>query len=172
MSAGDRTAGSDDRFVISRVFDAPRALVWQAWTVPERIVAWLGPKGVAPGRVIRHALHAGGDFLWAMKMPDGVEMCGKMVYRDITPMSRLVWVNSFADINGVVVRHPMNPTWPMEVLTTVTFADLGDRTEVTLEWVPLNADATERATFRDGKLSMQGGWTGTFDRLEEYLAHT
>jgi hypothetical protein len=105
-----------------------------------------------------------------MKMPDGSELCGKFAFREITPISRLVWVHAFADVNGVLVRSPMNPTWPMEVLTTVTFADLGDKTEVTLDWAPLNANEVERKTFKDGKPGMQGGWTGSFDQLAEHLA--
>lgn len=170
MPANDQATEGEDHFVISRVFDAPRELVWKAWTVPERIVAWLGPKGSSPARVIRHELRPGGVFLSAMKTPDGAELCGKYVYREITPISRLVWVQSFADVNGVPVRHPMNPTWPMELLTTVTLADLGNKTEVTLEWVPLNANAVERKTFHDGKPGMQGGWTAGFDQLAEHLA--
>jgi len=148
MSANDE---AEDHFTISRVFDAPRELVWKAWTVPDQIAAWLGPKGFAPARVIRHELRPGGVFLSAMKTPDGSELCGKFVYREITPISRLVWVHAFADVNGVLVRHPMNPTWPMELLATVTFTDVGDKTRVTLDWVPLNADEVERRTFKDGK---------------------
>jgi len=172
MTQNSRTTEADNHFTISRVFSAPRDLVWAAWTAPDRIIAWLGPKGAAPARVIRHELREGGVFLSAMKMPDGSEMCGKFVYREVTPISRLVWVHSFADVNGVLVRHPASPTWPMEILTTVTFVDLGDKTEVTLDWVPLDADEAERRTFRDGKPGMQDGWTGSFDRLAEHLAST
>ena len=170
MPTPDHIAPSDDHFVISRVFDAPRELVWQAWTDPERIGAWLGPKGAPPARVLRHELRPGGVFLSAMRMPNGSEICGKFVYREVTPTSRLVWVHSFADVDGVLVRHPMSPTWPLEVLTVVTFADLGGKTEVVLDWVPLNANEIEIETFRDGKPGMKGGWTGSFDQLAEYLA--
>lgn len=172
MPANDRTAESGDRFVISRVFHAPRELVWKAWTMPDRIVAWLGPKGSAPARVIRHELRPGGVLLTATKIPGGSELCGKFVYREITPISRLVWVQSFADVSGEIVRHPMNPTWPLELLTTVTLADHGDGTELTLDWVPLNANELERKTFADGKPGMQGGWMGSFDQLAEILAQT
>ena len=64
----------------------------------------------------------------------------------------------------------MSSTWPLEVLTTVMFADLGGKTEVNLVWAPLNANEIEIKTFKDGKPSMQGGWTGSFDQLAEYLA--
>lgn len=170
MSSNNPHAASDDHFVISRVFNAPRELVWEAWTDPDRIVAWLPPKGTAPARIIHHELRVGGFFLSAMKTPNGSELCGRFVYREITPISRLVWVHSLEDANGVPVRHPMSPTWPLEVLTTATFADLGLKTEVTLDWVPLNANDIEMKTFRDAKPSMHGGWTGSFDQLAEYLA--
>ena len=158
-----------EHFVITRIFDAPRKLVWDAWTVPNHISAWLGPKGAAPARIIRHELREDGVFLSAMKMPDGSEMCGKFVYREVSPIARLVWIHSFADVNGDLVRHPMSPTWPLELLTTVTFADLGNKTEVTLDWIPLNADEVERRTFADGMAGMNGGWTGSFDQLVEHL---
>jgi uncharacterized protein YndB with AHSA1/START domain len=172
MTGNQQPTEGENHFVISRVFDAPRELVWTAWTAPDQIAAWLGPKGAAPARVIRCELREGGVFLSAMKTPDGSEMCGKFVYREVTPISRLVWVHSFADVNGVLVRHPMSPTWPMEILTTVTFVDLGNKTEVTLDWMPLNADEAEAKTFRDGKPGMRGGWTGSFDQLAEHLART
>jgi uncharacterized protein YndB with AHSA1/START domain len=170
MSTNNQIAASDDHFAISRVFNAPRELVWKAWTEPDRIVAWLGPKGPTPPRVIQHKLRVGGVFLSAMKMPNGSELCGRFVYREVLPISRLVWVQSLEDVNGVPVRHPMSPTWPLEVLTTVMFADLGGKTEVNLVWAPLNANKIEIKTFKDGKPSMQGGWTGSFDQLAEYLA--
>lgn len=159
----------NEHFTISRVFKAPRERVWRAWTVPEHIAAWLGPKGAPPARVIRHELWVGGVFLSAMKMPNGPEMCGKFVYREIVPLSRLVWVHSFADVNGTLVRHPFSPTWPLELLTTVVFTDLGGKTEVSLDWVPINADEIECKTFKDGMDSMRTGWYGSFDRQEEHL---
>jgi uncharacterized protein YndB with AHSA1/START domain len=127
-------------------------------------------KAQPPPRVIQHELRVGGVFLSAMKMPNGSELCGRFVYREVLPISRLVWVQSLEDVNGVPVRHPMSPTWPLEVLTTVMFADLGGKTEVNLVWAPLNANEIEIKTFKDGKPSMQGGWTGSFDQLAEYLA--
>jgi uncharacterized protein YndB with AHSA1/START domain len=161
---------TDDHFTISRRFDAPCELLWQAWTRSDQIAAWLAPKGTT-SRVIRFDLRPGGEYLAAMEMPDGSESCGKFVYRDVTPISRLVWAHSFADVNGNLLRHPLSPTWPLELLTTVTFADLGAQTEVTLDWTPLNADEVERQTFIDGKASMQGGWSACFDQLSEHLTH-
>ena len=64
----------------------------------------------------------------------------------------------------------MVPTWPLTLLTTVTFADEGDKTKVTLEWKPLNASPQEEATFAHAMPTMEGGWGGSFDQLDEVLA--
>ena len=71
---------------------------------------------------------------------------------------------------GGVTRHPMAPTWPLEMLSTFLFEDIGGKkTKFTVHWTPLNASEEERATFAAGKASMQQGWGGTLDKLEAYL---
>jgi uncharacterized protein YndB with AHSA1/START domain len=159
----------DTDFVISRVFDAPRDLVWQCFTNPERMKEWWGPKGctiVASKMDFR----IGGSYLGAMRDPAGSVMWGKFVYREITPPARLVWVNSFSDEAGGLTRHPLSPTWPLELLTTVTFDEQPDnKTKITLRWSPFDATAEERQTFNAAHDSMRGGWGGTFERLEAYL---
>jgi uncharacterized protein YndB with AHSA1/START domain len=169
MSGSDPRAKRDDVFESTRTFDAPRALVWKAWTEPTRIAAWLGPKGTEDVHVLRHDLRPGGEFLASM-ITNGQKVWGKHVYREVEPTSRLVRVHSFSDQNGALVRHPMASTWPLEMLTTVTLEDHGDKTMLTLRWVPINATDDERKTFRDAKQGMQAGWTSSFDQLSEHLA--
>jgi uncharacterized protein YndB with AHSA1/START domain len=156
-------------FVISRVFDAPRDLVWKCFTEPERMKQWWGPKGVT---IVKSDmdLRPGGRYHYAMRTADGSLMWGKMVYREITPPSRIVFVNSFSDEAGGVTRHPMAPTWPLEMLSTFTFEEEKDgKTRFTVKWTPLNASEEERATFAAGHASMNQGWTGTLDKLGVYL---
>jgi len=155
-------------FVISRVFDAPRELVWRTWTEQEHM-QWWGPKGVT----ISHAkleLRPGGLFHYCMRTPDGHEMWGKWVIREVVKPERLVFVNSFSDSDAGLTRPPMSPNWPLEVLSTVTFAEQGEKTRLTIEWLPINATDTERKTFDEGREGMKGGWTGSLDRAEDYLA--
>jgi uncharacterized protein YndB with AHSA1/START domain len=98
-------------------------------------------------------------------------MWAKFVYREIVAPARLVWVHSFSDEAGGLTRHPMAPTWPLQMLTTVTFEDApGGKTKLTLCWSPLDASAEEQATFDAAHEGMRGGWTGSFERLEAYLA--
>jgi uncharacterized protein YndB with AHSA1/START domain len=86
------------------------------------------------------------------------------------PPERLVFVNSFSDEHGNITRHPMNADWPLEVLTTLTLAEHDGTTSLTLQGSPINATESERTTFEAGRQSMQQGFAGTFDQLDEYLA--
>ena len=69
-------------FVVERVFEAPRKLVWQAWTEPERLAQWWGPKGCTI-RVVKHDLREGGIFHYAMSFKPGHDMWGRFIYREI-----------------------------------------------------------------------------------------
>lgn len=158
-----------NEFIVSRVFDAPRDLVWKAWTEPERMAKWWGPKGFIMG-VTKFDLRPGGVFHYGMKSPDGFEMWGKLVYREITPPERIGFVVSFSDQNCGTTRHPMSATWPLEVLNLVTFTEQEGMTLVTIKGSPINATEEEIKTFLGGYESMQKGFAGTFDQLAEYLA--
>ncbi len=157
-------------FVISRVFDAPRERVWQAWTEVEQMKQWWGPKGFT----VTHCkldLRPGGKGHYCLRAPDGSEMWGRFVYREIVAPERLVWINSFSDKDGGLTSHPMSPNWPREMHSTASFKDLGGRTEVTIEWIPVDGSTElEIGTFDKGRDSMKGGWTGTMEQLIAYLA--
>ncbi len=115
-------------------------------------------------------LRPGGIYHYGMRAPGGQDMWGRFEYREIDAPQRLVFVVSFSDEDGNVVRRPMSPNWPLEVLNTLTFSEHEGRTTLTLKGGPLNATEAERETFREGRKSMQQGFTGTFDQLAEYLA--
>lgn len=164
------TAGQRTDFVISRVFDAPRELVWKCFADPERMKHWWGPKGF---KVIasKMDLRPGGTYHYGMKAPNGSEMWGKFVFREIAAPERMVFVNSFSDEAGGTTRHPMHMTWPLEMLSSFTFEELpGGKTKFTVRWSPHNATDEERKTFDAGHDSMRMGWGGTMDKLTAYLA--
>lgn len=160
MSSGD--------FLITRTFNAPRALVWKAWTDRDSLMQWFGPKGM---KMVRADLdfRVGGTFLYGLKQPDGETMWGKWVFREIVPEEKLVLISSFSDENGGVTRHPMAPTWPAQTLSTTTFTEQDGKTTITLRWTPYNASADEIALFAASHASMNGGWTGTMEQLEDFL---
>src|SRR5688500_147272 len=85
--------------VITRVRDAPRERVWEAWTDPEQMKKWWGPKDfTAP--TVEIDLQEGGKYLNCMRSPDGQDFWSTGVYREIVPMEKLVITDSFADEQG------------------------------------------------------------------------
>jgi uncharacterized protein YndB with AHSA1/START domain len=164
------TAGKSKEFVLSRVFDAPRELVWKCFTDPEHMKGWWGPKGVSVV-TSKMDLRPGGTYHYGMKPADGPVMWGRQVYREIVPPEKLVFINSFSDENGGLARHPMAPTWPIEMMSIFTFEELpGGKTKFTLRWSAHNATAEEQKTFDEGHASMTQGWNGSLEGLEAYLA--
>ncbi|HKS69038.1 MAG TPA: SRPBCC domain-containing protein, partial [Ktedonobacterales bacterium] len=94
----------------------------------------------------------------------------RFVYRDIQPPERMVFVNSFSDEEGNVTRAPFNPTWPLEVLNTLTLSEADGKTTLTLRGGPINATEEERETFWKAQESLRQGFAGTFDKLSDYLS--
>ncbi len=159
---------AEEELIISRVFNASRELVFKVWTEPEHLMHWWGPKGFTM-RAARVDLRPGGIFHYALKSPAGHEMWGRFVYREISAPERLAFVISFSDSEGNITRHPLSETWPLEVLNTITLTEQDGKTTFVLRAGPINATGTERRTFLDGFKSMQQGFKGTMDQLDEYL---
>jgi uncharacterized protein YndB with AHSA1/START domain len=164
-STGDAPSSE---FVITRTFDAPRQRVWDAFTDVARMKSWFTPKGFTVQEA-KMDFRPGGIYHYCFATPNGQEMWGRALYREIAEPERLVWINSFSDEEGAVARHPWQSSWPLELLTTITFSEDGARTGLTVRWVPIDPSDEERKTFDEGHASMQAGWTGTLDQLEAYL---
>jgi len=152
--------------VIEREFDAPRELVWKAWADPEMAKRWWGPKGfTSPAAEID--FRVGGKYLLAMQSPDfnnGEPIWSTGVYREIIPHQRIVCTDCFADENGNVVpasHYGMTGEFPLEMLVTVEFEDLGGKTKMTLrhEGLP-TGEISEGAN---------QGWNESFDKLAASL---
>jgi uncharacterized protein YndB with AHSA1/START domain len=138
--------------MIERFLDAPRELVFRAWTDPAHLVRWLGPKGFA-GTVIRMDVRPGGAYCFHMCSADGSEYWQQGVYREVVEPDRFVRTCVWADADG-------NPSGP-ETLMTVTFEEHKGGTKLTFQQV------FESAAARDGH---QSGTASALDRLAEYLA--
>ncbi len=160
---------SNEEFVISRVFAAPRELVFDAWTKEEHLTKWFAPKGF---EILTGALdlRIGGIYHYGLRSPEGQEMWGKWIFKEIKRPEKLVVIVSFSDRDRGITVHPGNPNWPRQTLSTTTFEAQGKRTLLTLRWKPYEATEIERKTFIEGKASMEQGWGGTMQLLEAYLA--
>lgn len=154
---------SPDRgLVITRTFDAPRALVWKAWTEPEHLVHWWGqPKG-ATMPVCMVDLRVGGVAHYCIKTPDGGTMWARNIFREIVEPERLVFDMDFSDEHGNVVDPP--PGLPGHSLITATFAERDGRTTVTIVHAGVERASAENQT------NYQLGWGESLDRLAERLA--
>ena len=149
----DVAAESAEReLLITRVFDAPRHLVFKAWTEPERLMQWWGPRGFTV-TFCNMDLRPGGSFRLHMRSPEGTEHRAQGVFREIVEPERLVLTRAWVDAQG---------TPGHETLLTVTFADHDGRTKLTLHQAGF-----ESVTARD---LHHGGWSSALDCLEEYLA--
>ena len=151
-SASAAARPAERELVITRVFDAPRPLVFKAWTKPEHLVRWWGPQGFTTPSCTMD-VRPGGAFRLCMRSPEGTDHWLRGVYREIVEPERLVCTWAWEDAEG----KPGH-----ETLLTVSFAEHGGKTKLTLHQAVF-----ESVTARD---SHQGGWTECLDRLAEYLA--
>lgn len=158
-------------FTLSREFDAPRTLVFKCFSDPHHLQHWWGPKGVeiVNGRM---DFRPGGIYHYGMKWPTGAIMWGLFKFRVITPPSRIEFLNCFSNEAGEVTRAPFfDGKWPLEMLSVFAFDEVeANRTRFTLTWQPYNATAEEIAVFMANHASAAGGWAGTMEKLEVYLA--
>jgi uncharacterized protein YndB with AHSA1/START domain len=157
-------------FVLKRVINAPRDLVWRAFTEAEHLKHWWGPKGFTM-LSCKMDLRPGGVFHYGMQSPDGAEMWGKWTFREIVPPESITMLVSFSDKDGGITRHPFAPDWPREMLGTTTFTAQGNKTLLTTKTVAFNPTEIERKAFEAGFGGMEQGFNGTWDQLEAYLAN-
>lgn len=168
-SSTSPSSAAGEELLITRVFDAPRPLVWKALSEQERLARWWGPKG-STIRVARHEFRPRGLFHYSMRMPDGSDLWGRFVYLEIQPPGRIVFVNAFADAQGNIGRNPWAAVWPLEIHNTLTLEAAGDRTTLTLRGSPQWASEAEWNAFVQARASMQQGFGGSFDQLGAHLA--
>ena len=165
------TTEQAEEFVISRVLNAPRPLVFNCFTDVEHMKHWWGPKGVT---IVKSSMDLcpGGTYHYGMRNRDGGIMWGRFVYREIVAPERIVLISSFSDENGGLARAPFfDGKWPLEMYSTFLFEEVdGNKTRFSVKWKPLNATAEEIETFASNFQSMNGGWTGTLEKFEAYLA--
>jgi len=154
MAAKNNAAAesAERELVITRIFDAPRSLVWSAWSEPERMACWAGPRGFTMTSC-EMGSRPGETFRMSMRSPEGEDLRVRGVYHEIVPGERLVYTWAWVDADG----KPGH-----ETLITVTFADQGEKTRLTLHQAVF-----ESVEARDGH---RFGWDSALDCLAEYLA--
>ena len=128
-----------ENLVVTRILDAPLELVWKAWTDPQHVMRWWGPKDYT-SPACKIDLHEGGKYIFCMRAPEeqgGQDHYTSGVYKKIVPMERLEFTQGLADQDGNPVdpaQVGMPPDFPREIRTVVTFKKIkgGDMTELTV----------------------------------------
>jgi uncharacterized protein YndB with AHSA1/START domain len=155
-------------FVITRTFNAPRALVFKAFTEAAHLVHWWGPVGFKL-EVITLDVRAGGKFHYKMSSAEGHEMYGVFNYKEVQAPEKIVFTSGFSDTEAAVIRAPFSTVFPMEVLNTWVFTEENGKTTITLSGGPFNATEEENNFYTGMHENMNQGFKGTFDQLENYL---
>jgi uncharacterized protein YndB with AHSA1/START domain len=154
-------------YVLERVFDAPRELVWKTWTDPKLLPRWYGPNV----ETIIHRLELKPGGRWLVEMKWGANShYQRAEYTEVTPPKRLVWLHSSSDADWNIIASPMMADWPRVLLTTVAFEEDGARTKLRLTWVPHEASEAEVACFAAAIDRMGKGWDAGMELLARLLA--
>ena len=163
MTATGTTQIKDKDIVITREFAAPRQLVWDAWTKPEQIEKWFGPKGFTT-RVDEQDFKVGGNSNYVMIDAAGAEYPAAGVFKEIVPIEKIV---SLADGFSEEFRaaHPEMDLPKGPTVMTYLFEDLGKRTKLTL--ITTHSSVEERE--KHEAMGVVGGWNSSFDKLDELL---
>lgn len=153
------------KLTITRTIQAPRAEVWKAFTEPDQVREWWGPRDfTAPDVDID--LREGGKYLYSMQSPDGQKMWSTGRFLTIDPPQRLVMTDSFADENGEIVSptdYGMLEDFPMESVVTYLFEEDGNQTRLTLVYEDLGQISGSDLE------SMKQGWNESIDKMEEHI---
>ncbi len=158
-------------FVINRAFNTSINTMFEMWSQPEHFSKWLAPTGMNMG-IIKADMRTGGQLSYYMSTADGMnKMYGRIDYKEITKPNLLIYTQVFCDENGKISRHPMAPTWPETMKTTVLLTEEEpNKTRVTITWEVIGeATREEMETFIAGRAGMTQGWTGSLDKLEDYI---
>jgi uncharacterized protein YndB with AHSA1/START domain len=155
-------AQCDRELVITRVFNAPRELVFKVWTEPKHIEQWWGPKGFTT-RVEQMDFRPGGTWRYVMCGPDGTEYPVNGVFKEVVTPERIVASDEFDEGFEQVVKVDL-PSGA--IVTTAIFEDLDDKTRLTLRI--MHSTAEDRRKHEE--MGVIGGWNSSFDCLDEFLA--
>jgi uncharacterized protein YndB with AHSA1/START domain len=149
--------------VITRIINAPRTLVFKAWTDPAMVMKWWGPEGFT-SPACKIDFRVGGSYLFCMRSPEGQDIWSTGIYREIVINERIVYTDSFADEKGNVVSgsyYGMDGL-PEKFTITLLFEDRGSQTKFTLRHQGLPDGPMIEMT--------EAGWTSSLIRLEESIA--
>lgn len=157
-----------EQLTIIRKYDAPRELVFEAFSTAEAMSAWWGPVE-SETTVISFDFRPKGIFHYKMESPNGT-MYGRFVYGNIQSPESIEFINSFTDEKGNIVQDPFGINWPLEVYNKITLTEENGKTTLMLKGYPINPTDEQYKSFIDMQENVQAGFNATFNQLENYLS--
>lgn len=166
----ENPSSGSDQFIMARTFAASRDVLFDLWTDPKHLAQWLPPAGFTM-EFFESDIRSGGSSFYVMGN-DKAKMYGLAHYLTVERPYKLVYTQQFVDEKKKVTRHPFAPNWPETMLTTIEFAEDGpEYTRVKITWKPQGPVTPEEIqAFLAMKPGMMQGWSGSFEKLEAYLA--
>jgi uncharacterized protein YndB with AHSA1/START domain len=158
-----------EELVITRVINAPRQLVFEAFTQKEHLQHWFGPAGMKL-EVVSIDVKPNGKFHYKMIGPDGNAMYGIFTYKEIIAPEKIVFTSAFADEKGNAIKAPFEIDFPIEIMNTWTLTENDGKTTLTLNGYPFMGTDAQLKTFLELHSSMNEGFGKTFDQLDTYIA--
>lgn len=152
---------------IMRIIDAPRELVWKAWTEPDCMMRWWGPKGFT-SPVCKIDPRVGGEYLNLMRSPEGKDFWSVGVFREIVMPERLVMTDSFADKHGNIVKathYGLSQGFPLEMLITAILEEHEGKTKLTIKHSGIDSISDK------DRGDMQQGWNESLDKLIDNIQY-
>jgi len=155
---------------IVREFNAPRQLVFDAWTQVKHLNQWMFPVSGCKCQFVSANIVTGGNSLHKLTMPNGNEMWLFTKYEEVISPERLVFLQYFSNESGDILPMPQLPNWPKDMLATLLFEEVtADKTKLTFLWEPRNPTADERRVFESTRSDHGKGWGAGLEQLHNYI---
>lgn len=155
--------------VLTRDYDAPLQMVFDAWTKPEHLQRWQVPFKGFQFEFAHVDIRPGGSSLHKMTAPNGFEMWLKTEYVSITPPDELVFIQYTSDAQGAFVPNPQMPDWPRDMQTTIRLEKVDGMTRLHLIWQPINSTPAQILAFEASRPEHGKGWGAGLEQLAAYL---
>lgn len=156
--------------VITREFNAPRQLVFDAWTKVHHLNNWMFPMPGCSCEFVSADIVNEGSSLHKVTMPNGHEMWLFTKYEEVLSPEKLVFLQYMSNESGEIVAMPHMPNWPKDMLATLLFEEVSEeKTKLTFLWEPRNPTLEELEVFESTRADHGKGWGAGMEQLHNYL---
>lgn len=156
--------------ILTREYDAPIQLVYDAWIQTEHLKNWQFPQKGFICEYVSTDIKSGGSTHHKMIAPNGFEMWLLTKYEELKPPENLVFRQYISNEAGDILPNPQIPNWPKELRTTIKLKEIGNKTKLQLIWQPINPTKEEADAFEASRPDHDKGWGGGLDMLINYLS--